>query len=451
MANQRPSLIDLDDIRWILKMLLRNIQILLFFPLAAGVIAYIYTHRLPDVYACQAQIRLKSNERYELGSGLESRLRPSVLGTYEEVASEIRVMQSSELMSRALERLDLDVNYYILGRLKEMEIFQHMPFRVHHEKDDPRLNGVNFLLNIKSVDEFQLRYELDGKKVDSVYNFGELILDDGLYITIHKANNLGPTTVKNLQLINYKFKINSQRSLINQFKSNLSISAEDFTHIITLSLKDRIPERASIFLDTLAAVYIEHTLDNKFRINENTVRYIEKQMDEVSKVLNEIERELETYRDQKEIMNLDKEEEKYFQRLFDLELEMERTRRQLYSIEGLEDFIIHDQGENMLPPSFMIIGNDNQLESAVAKLYDLQVQRNDLLFSRTEENQSISHLDQKIGTAKKNLLVLLSNQKKVARELMTELEDEFSNYRSAIRSIPQTQRQVLNIEARPGH
>ena len=68
---------------------------------------------------------------------------------------------------------------------------------------------------------------------------------------------------------------------------------------------DEIPERSRMILDILANEYIDYTLENQFRINENTMSYINLQLDNVVNVIDSIQFELQNLRDKKEILDVD--------------------------------------------------------------------------------------------------------------------------------------------------
>ena len=79
-----------------------------------------------------------------------------------------------------------------------------------------------------------------------------------------------------------------------------------------MNLYDPIPERSRMILDTLASEYISYTLENQFRINENTSSYINIQLENVVNVIDSIQYELQNVRNQKGILDVDKESENIF-------------------------------------------------------------------------------------------------------------------------------------------
>ena len=64
------SLVNIEDLRRVLDLFFRNWYLFLILPLAAGLIAFLYTHRLTETYAAKAQILLNSGETYDYQSQL---------------------------------------------------------------------------------------------------------------------------------------------------------------------------------------------------------------------------------------------------------------------------------------------------------------------------------------------------------------------------------------------
>ncbi|MFM9423459.1 MAG: hypothetical protein RIR06_1920, partial [Bacteroidota bacterium] len=52
-----------------------------------------------------------------------------------------------------------------------------------------------------------------------------------------------------------------------------------------------------MFLDTLAKVYIDYTLYNEIAVNENTQKYIDKQIDEIVTIIDSLEMAMESFKD----------------------------------------------------------------------------------------------------------------------------------------------------------
>ena len=62
-------------------------------------------------------------------------------------------------------------------------------------------------------------------------------------------------------------------------RARIDVENQDFTTILEVTVEDEVGSRAKMFLDTLSKEYINYTLQSEFDINENTLNYIDKQLD----------------------------------------------------------------------------------------------------------------------------------------------------------------------------
>lgn len=448
--SSQSNIISKKDIVGLVSIIISNWYIIFILPGLAFALSFLYTHRIPDIYAAKCQILLKSNETYDYQQQIYRGLGfGSKYASYEETASQMRVITSSNLISGVLERIPLDVSYYIVGRLKVTEVYRHLPFRVISDERSAMPSGMSFNLKIIDENSFQLTYDYDDKSISKQFRFGELILEDDLYLKVVRQPNLNEVSIATLSEIDYLFKVFKKHDLINKYKSNLEVSNLDFTSIVEITLKDQIPERAREILEVLAELYVAGTMLNQNEINSNTLSYIDKQLSEVVSIINEIESELERYKEDKEILNLSREEETYFNRLTDYENQARNYSLQLQSIEDLISYLLlNEDVESLLPPSMFVAETDPELKDRVIELYELRSQFKKLSVSGTSSNPMIATLMDRIKSQKKDILSYLDSQKTAVKDAQKLLQNEIANYEGKIKNIPKTQRQLLNIERR---
>ena len=122
---------------------------------------------------------------------------------------------------------------------------------------------------------------------------------------------------------------------------------------MVINLLDEIPERSQMISRHLADEYIQYTLENQFRINQNTMTYINYQVEDVVDIIDSIQYELQNMRDKKGILDVDKESEKYFQSLMQHESNKRKLKLKIKSLENLKKYLSNINDENILT-SFII-------------------------------------------------------------------------------------------------
>ena len=104
-------------------------------------------------------------------------------------------------------------------------------------------------------------------------------------------------------------------------------------------------------------------LENQFRINENTSSYINIQLENVVNVIDSIQYELQNVRNQKGILDVDKESEKYFQTLMVHQSNERNLRLKIKSLENLIKYLSNLKDANISPPSLYVINDDEFLKT----------------------------------------------------------------------------------------
>jgi tyrosine-protein kinase Etk/Wzc len=124
------SILDSAEIRLLLKTVLKNWWIILALGATGYAIGYFYAYRLPDIYAAQTELLIKQNDQYNTSSVINNTF--GSFGSYQGYVdnyNEIRVLQSYDLIKRVVDKLNINVSYFIEGRLRKTELYSSVPFR----------------------------------------------------------------------------------------------------------------------------------------------------------------------------------------------------------------------------------------------------------------------------------------------------------------------------------
>jgi capsular exopolysaccharide synthesis family protein len=446
--QKEHSLIDADDMRIIGKFISKNWLLIVTLPAVAAIVSYIYTYRLPDVYAAKTEIIIKSQESSMVESNLVGATNPyaRIYQQYGNMQDQKRVIKSFDLVAKAVSKLDLGVSYYIVGRLKTTEQFQNPSFTID-------VKSVNSFLYEKPIDfkiinenEYSLSYIKEDEKITVVHDFNEEV--STLDYNIIANADLTSRELSTLADIEYQVIFHSTGSLVSKFVSSMELEDEAYTSILRIQVTDYIPARAKLFLDTLSNIYIDYTLQKEVSINENTLHYIHKQLEEVTYILDSLELSLEKYKANQAILNISREEEEYFNQLTEFEKERRLLELRLESIFSLREYIItNNEDEPLVPPSLYML-DDDFLKSSINELYGMQIGRSEELFGKTENSQAILMGDKKMEDLRSTILIYLDKTQKAIYNKMDDLTNQINQIKELIRDVPKTQRDLLNIERR---
>jgi tyrosine-protein kinase Etk/Wzc len=449
MAQQKiqnnNTLFDATDIKTSLRILKKNWYIMIIFIVVSYLASYYYTYKLIDVYAASTQILLKSNEN-DVQSNVLQGLGYGQYRDYTDNYNAIRVVKSYDLIRKTLEKLNFEVSYFVKGRIRNTEVFGNLPFKVNNHNVSFDFYEKEF--QIKFVDEntFNLTYTIDESVVSKKYPFNKNIIEADFSFTIQKAEGLDKETVKLLLDKNYIFTIHNSSTLINQYQASLNCEIPEYTGIIQISLEDILPERAIQFLDTLGEVYIDNTLQSKIDINKKTLDYIENQLQDLNLTITHIGDNLQQYKTQASVLNLEKEEEIFFTQLVGEQAKNEQFLMQMKSLKDLQRYITQELNTDKIPPTFLANSSDIYLNESFKELYTLQISKNNESYKNTKKGPTFADIDIRINLLKKNILNYISNSQSLLEEQIQKSSKTIVQYESKIGSIPIKQREIVSIQ-----
>ena len=325
------NIVSVEDLKWIWKSIYKSWYLFIIIPVIALVVGVFYNYKIIPIYASKIEILLKSNEVYDYQDKLYSNV--GFYNYYGDITNQIRVLTSYDLIQKALKKLNFKTSYYIVGRINTKEFYNGVPFVVDINILNNELYEAPFDFNILNQKQYQITYETAGKKVIKKHYFDstEFSVDYTINTSLKKVSK----NIKSLSKINYRFVTHTLDYWVNKISSNLKVENLEYTSIISIELNDEIPNRATVFLDTLASVYIDYTIQNQFQINENTLKYINNQLYEVVKIIDSIEFELQSAREEIGVLDIDRESEEYFSELMIHESNKRKLQLKIKSLQDL--------------------------------------------------------------------------------------------------------------------
>ena len=445
--TKKQSIISQKDLNLLWRIVKSNWWVPLIILPILYTIGTFYVYRLTNVYQASTQLLLKVNDTYNQSSVLSDEGFYSY-GSYVDNLNEVRVLQSYDLASQVVNKLKdkLQVSYFIVGKVRKTEQFSGMPFKINVSLINSNLYEQVFDFKIIDYNNYEISFDQNGVSQVKKGKFNTDLIDLDFNINISREGNFSIETVDALKSIFYQFSFHSEGYLIGTIQSKMTINNPEYTNILELGLKDVIAERAVLILDTLNRVYSSNRLKTKFELNERTIVYIDKQLDEISYSLKTIEDTMQNYKEKKSIIDLNWEQSDFLGKISRYDNEKSSQQLQLASLSDLEKYIIEDKDPQFLPPGVFITEKGGFMGQAIIELYSKQIELNKLYNVAKENNPIIGDLKSNIKKIKQDLLVYINNTRKATVLNMENIEKEIDKYISEAKLIPGKQRDVLNIQ-----
>ena len=445
--NKKQAIVSQKDLNLIVRILKSNWWVpLLILPIFYAIGTF-YVYRLTTVYKASTEFLLKPDDTYYKNNVLNDADFFAV-NTYMDNSNETRIIQSYDLASKVVDKLldNLQVSYFIVGKVRTTEQFMGMPFKVVVNNINPGFYEKVFDFKIIDYSNYEISYSENGSRQVKKGQFDRDLVFVDFSISINRDGNFSERTAATLKELFYQFSIHSKEFLIANIRENIKVLNPEYTQILKVDLKDVIPERAVLILDTLNSVYAESKLKSKYELNERTIAYIDRQLNEITFSLKSIEDTMQNYKEKKSIINLDWQQQDFLGKIGTLDGQKSEMQLQVSALNDLEKYIIEDKDPQFLPPSVFVTEKSGFMTKAVQDLYNNQIELNRQYNVAKETNPMISDLKTSIKKTKQDLLIYITNARRAANLQIENLDKEIVNYITEAKMIPGKQRDVLNIQ-----
>ena len=442
------------DLIKILKKLLSRWHILVISFMIALALGFLYNETSDRYFKVEAILKRTSEP-----SGTSKLL--NTVGVQQEGANiedEIIVIQSTEYIEEAINRLDFGVSYFVKNDIKVREIYgQELPFTVEFDSTANQLINVPINIDILSDSEFELSVdgenaltynlvtnEVIGKRIPKIalkkrYKFGEPVMEENFGFTIWKGENAVEPLGKGIY-----FVVNSKRSQIKQYMRRLKIqSAGRNSNILRLSTMGTTVSKEIRFLNTLIDVIVEKDLNAKNLEGIKTIEFINFQLSKISDSLNKAERALESFQYTTTSIG---EAGALYQKRDKLESELAAYNVKLSYFQNLLFNLESPSGVANVSSPGSIGVDDPVLSDLLIKITELNQRKTQLGNTVTDDNPVMKEVNLEIQIAKDALKKNVNNAIPTMDISIKDLNNRIAAINATINRLPSTERRRLGIE-----
>lgn len=367
----------------------------------------------------------------------------------ENFLAEVEVFQTRDLIRKTLENLHWDLTTYRVGDVRLSEIYEERPFKIDYGINDDK--ALNKTVYFDFIGNGRFRFYDDSPKDTlhaSIIAFGQLFEKEGLLLSIEpdsdflqrKPHSLNPGD-------RFALKVNSEDALLSQYKSDkLFVKPVDKeVSIIKVYYNHELPEKAQTFVNTLMTTYIEEGRKSREQQVEETLNYLDKQLDQVRQRLSEAEAGLSGYRSENQLLNSNQETDAVLRELTQLNLQKVDLDMKTSELNRLQEYLLSGNSLSDFSPNFEALA-DPIFRGSYLKAQSYEEQRQDYLQKYTLQHPLILNLDQKIKETRSFLNESVNSTLDNLRQKTTELETEIAGVNQKVERFPEKERQLVVLQ-----
>jgi tyrosine-protein kinase Etk/Wzc len=456
------------DIKNLIKEFVKYWYLFVIFIVLSFLLAIFYLKLVASTYNIKSKIIIRTEANVGSVTQQEFLEGFELLNQVKNFTNEIQILQSIPLIKEVLKDFNLSVTYYYKSnripnafRFAYLDLYKENPiivisneihvqpvFTYFHIKI---LNDNEFMIHSKGKDVWLYNYE-DGYASTKIsyfilngkYKFGELIENNECSFKILLNSNYNPETYSNQDLF---FMFNDLDVMAEFYQKNLSI--ESFAYdasVAQLSFTGNHIQKSIDFVNGLIYKYIQKNLDDKNHLAITTLEYIDDQLSSISDSLVYTERELQNFRMNYNVMNIDEKVTQIYEQLQTLKDQRDIISERLDYLRQLDLYFKTNEDSiiDFIPSSLGI--NDPILNSLVQELTTLNSEKEQMILTDQLKNPRFQTITGSIKNLKGAIRENISYNLNVSNKSLEEIDSKIAELNFEFSRLPQTQRRLIGIE-----
>lgn len=357
------------------------------------------------------------------------------LGNADELKSEVAVVTSRPILLKVVENLNLNVQYYNSGEIKDSELFAKIPIiaKVISYSNEKKFISSEYMVKEVNGNDFVLE-DSEKKLIKGSFD-RKLKLDFGTVI-LQKVPGL---TFNSKYKIVFWNPLEKVRSLERKIQVNLP---DQKAMLMDISIEGTVPDKSEAILNEVTKQYNLDGLQDKNLQAQNTQEFIDKRLEVITRDLSGVENQKEDFQNRNRIVDLQTQAQLALQNTNDNTKVLLQQQTQLDLLNSLQAEAA--KGDNQLMPSNL--GLNPSLEQAISQYNTLLISRNKTLKQATNENPAVIEINKEIASLKNIVRDNIRQQKATIQASIAQINGQISANTGMIERVPGQSKIYRGIE-----
>ncbi|HLA57540.1 MAG TPA: polysaccharide biosynthesis tyrosine autokinase, partial [Puia sp.] len=358
------------------------------------------------------------------------------------VENEIEILRSYDLMEANVRANSLTTTILFNEKFRNTPLFgSEIPFtlKILNPEEIERTQIFNLTINRQGI---KIGTVEDSNRLSVL--FGRDFKLNSLRFQLLPNENYNPKYSKH-EIGTFLLKIVPLHETVTDLLDQLTVSAvSKVATVINLDITDPNKEKGTQILRSQIEIYNEWGLKDKNRVTDNTIRFLDARLNEVTLTLKNIENVVQTFKSKNKITELSSNSQQYLAIAQEVDNQKAQSQTQLKIIEALETILSTDQAQAQLVPSTLGI-QESSLGSLVEKHNSLILQKERVKLSSGPLNPLLIDIDDQIREVRKSLLSNVQSLKRAFAISLNEASKKDNRLNELIKKVPSFEKDLVNI------
>ncbi len=417
-------------------------------------LAAVYLRYTTPIYQASAKLLIKDNDQNG-GGRSANMLNSATLGMISNsngFDNELEILTSHSLAQQAVRDLKLYVNYYHVGKVKDVLMYKTQPINV--DVDPSHLERLNAPVDLK-IERTGNSYHVTGTyyvpvnddqadgpfSIDKTFSQLPATIGTRAGIISFNANTVVPMKDGDVMKVN----IQSPKFAAYKYVGELNVSqTSKTTTIAQLTLSDENPQRAIDYLQQLSICYNRQANEDKNEVAERTEEFINGRLEKINAELGNTEGQLESYKKRNGMIDLKANATSAFSNADQYSQKLSEANTQVALLDEMQNYM--DNPNNRFQPLPSNVGlNDDAATSLISNYNQLVQRRNLLLQSASENSPSVMPLTTQIEDMDRAIRRALKQARRNLDIQRNSVASQYGKYQGQVGESPEQERMLTQI------
>jgi capsular exopolysaccharide synthesis family protein len=398
--------------------------------------ANLYLRYVIPIYRAQANMLIKTADDNNTGTSTNPDLITNTIfgGKRINIDNEVERLRSNAFLSRVVAKVKYNIVYYDEGNVKHSNIYKACPIQFIPIKIDDSSSTHQLYFKSLSNSGGTVYLKKNENSINEVkFRWNDTLHFAGILFTLHKSATAVELSANKIYNIIWKPIAASAGSL----RGSLSISPINTkATIIQISVRNENPEQAKDLLNTLIAEYSLMNIEDKNRVAQNTIRFVDEKLNAVTDELKSITKEIQDFKEQNQILDIQKQYQFYLDNSFANITDVNRIERENNISSWVKEYILKTTNKDSLVPSTLTI-NDPTLATLISQYNQIQLKKNaELKYNLLPQNPIALNYENQLRDLRRTIVEALDNVKTNNNNQVSTLKNRNAANKTVLSKIP---------------
>lgn len=394
--------------------------------------AWLYLRYTIPVYQATATLLIKDDQ--SLSGGNNPLEAFDLFGSKKSVENEMEVLKSKTLMNEVVTNLHLYAPIFAEGHILNQSAYAISPIVIEIKDID----------SLKPIGKVYFNFNASTKSIkigNNEYPFNKWVNTPFGTLQFLSGKNFNSDTTQ----YKFYFSLYDIKSATNAFSDRLSVepSSKQST-VISITIQDEVPKRAEDILNELLLVYNHAAILDKNALASNTLKFVEDRLKFVEKDLDSVEGSLQSFKARNKITDISSQGQIFLQSVATNDQKISEFNIQLAVLDQVESYVRGKGGLGGIVPSTLGV-TDPVLSGLLQKLSEQELKYAQAEKLIPENNPALVSLRDGIQKIKPGILENILSQKRNLQAGRNNLIETNNSYSALLKTIPEKERELLNI------